>query len=51
MTTLSRLLARFLPAPLVLPALAIVYAAMALAIIAVGSAIGTDIVYIDIEGR
>jgi hypothetical protein len=52
MTTLARLLGRFLPRPLIPFALALLYAAMLLAIAGLGTSAGGKLVYIDVaRGR
>ena len=51
MTPLSKSLARLLPAPLVAPALAVLYAAMMMAILIVGSSGSTEIAYIDVRNQ
>ncbi len=47
MTPLVMLLTRWVPRPLVLPALALLYAAMMLALMLVGGVSDIDIVYVD----
>ena|GEM_PF-5004417 len=49
MTPIARALASRLPRPLVVPALALIYAAMILAVVLLGIGDHPDIMYIDIN--
>lgn len=51
MTPLARLLARFLPAMLVGPALAVAYGAMTIAVLVASSNGTAQIIYIDVRGQ
>lgn len=49
MTPIAKFLERFVPRPLVVPALALVYAAMLTAVLLVGNASSADNVYLDVN--
>ncbi|MEP7222260.1 MAG: hypothetical protein ABI673_06285 [Novosphingobium sp.] len=51
MTALSRLIARYLPRPFVLPALALAYALMIVGLLATRGSGKADIIYVDVKGR
>lgn len=51
MTPLARLLARLLPAPLVVPALALAYAAMLASLFIAGANEADQIIYVDVRGE